>query len=133
MLRSWRLIPIWFWSNFLVGYCRLTNVPRCMRMINTFTQWLPSAMGDLNLIAEMVDRLLTHSPWLFIYKRQVCLIRGLIVYFYGKRLRKDVTLQFGSKFSQGKLRTHCWTRHENTIYFESEAAIREYVVLIDYT
>ncbi|MFC1888923.1 lasso peptide biosynthesis protein [Thermodesulfobacteriota bacterium] len=103
-------------------------------MIRFLARVLPSKRGSLDRYSSRINGLLQRFPNLFfIGKRQRCLIRGFLLFFFGKRLNQDVRLRFGSKRENGILRTHCWIVQGGTIRFDDEESIGQYVVLVEYS
>jgi hypothetical protein len=92
----------------------------------------PLQEESLDNFSNKIDLLLRRLPFLFLCRKQKCLIRGFLLYFYGKRLGMDICLRFGSQWEQGKLKNHCWIIQEGIIRYEAENVIREYVTIIEY-
>jgi hypothetical protein len=112
---------------------RIFGVPKTIRFILFFAGALRLRKGSLDRYSEEINSLLCRFPNLFfIGKRQRCLIRGFLLYFYGKRLNQDICLRFGSKLESGILRTHCWIVQQGMSRFEDEDSVGHYVVLVEY-
>ena len=127
-------LEVWFWSSFFVGCSHFCGVPKTIRVIQHLAQALPLQEGDIDFFSQKVDLVLRRLfPFLFLARKQNCLTRGFLLYFYGKRLGQDICLRFGSQFDHGKLKTHCWILEQGVIRFEVEEVIRDYVVLIEYS
>lgn len=126
------LLEVCFWCNFFVGWSRFRGVPQTIRLIRRLAQAFPLRKGAIHIFSERVNLLLRRLPFLFLARHQSCLIRGFLLYFYGKRLGIDICLHFGSQLDQGKFKTHCWILEQGIIRYEVEEVIRDYVVLVEY-
>lgn len=124
---------LWLWSNFFVLCSRLWGVSGAVRIILLLVSISPPRKGTLENISDRMDALLGgRLSFLFLAKRQPCLIRGFILYYYGKRFRLDVGLRFGCRQKDGVLQTHCWIVRDGVVLFERNGVIDKYVVLVEY-
>lgn len=124
---------LWLWSNFFVLCSRLLGVPGAICVIRLLVSVMPPRKGTLESISDKLDALLGgRLSFLFLAKKQRCLIRGLILFYYGKRLRLDVGLRFGCRRKDGMLKTHCWIVRDGVVLFERKGVIDNYVVLVEY-
>lgn len=124
---------LWFWSNFFIFCSRLLGVSGAVRTIHLLVSVLPHRKGTLESISDKLDALLGgRLSFLFLAKKQRCLIRGFVLFFYGKRFRLDVGLRFGCRRKDGILVTHCWIVRDGEVLFERQSVIDDYVVLVAY-
>ena len=121
-----------FWSNFLTVTARLKGVTFTIRMIQWASHRMPLQTGSLSEYSEQIDGLVKTLPFLFINRKQKCLIRGLVLYFMGKRLKLNVILHFGSKIENQRFNTHCWISQDGQIRFEVDEVIQQYTSLVRY-
>ena len=126
------LLGIWFWSNFFIGWSRFCGVTKTIRLARRLARAFPLQEELLDSFSKKADLLLCCLPFLFLDRKQGCLIRGFLLYFYGKRLGLKVRLHFGSQWKQGKLRNHCWIVQQGVVRYEVEEVIRDYVTIIEY-
>jgi hypothetical protein len=138
------VIPMWFhigsaymgilfWGNMLTASARWRGVTPTVRMITWMASRLPATRGEFGHYSGRIDALLKNVPFLFVAHRQKCLIRGLLLFFFGKRRKLDVQLHFGSKIDHQKFNTHCWIVLDGKIHFEVDDVIRQYTTLIEYS
>ncbi len=126
-------LGIVFWSNLFIGWSCLHGVSKTIFLVHRLARALPLNKGSLDGFSDKVNLLLRLLPFLFLGRKQGCLLRGFLLYFYGKRLNMDVRLRFGSQWGHGKLKTHCWILQEGVVRFETEDVIRDYVMLLEYS
>jgi hypothetical protein len=128
-------IGILIWSNLFTGFSRLRGISGAIRLIRLIASALPMHKGLLNTFSEIIDLNLSRIPYLFFARKQKCLIRGLLLYFYGKRMGENIHLTFGCKWEDKErrnLKTHCWIVHNGNIRFEVSNIIDNYVTLVEY-
>jgi len=126
-------IGILVWGNILAVSARWRGVTPTVRFIKRMTPWLPSAKGDLDDYSDRIDGLLKMVPFLFYARRQGCLIRGLLLFFFGKRRKLAIELHFGSKIVDQTFNSHCWIILDGEIRFEVDSVIQQYTTLVEYT
>ena len=126
------LMTVWFWSNFFVQWSHFRGVPGTIRLIRRLARTLPKRQRSIEGYLHKLNLLLNHMPFLFPARKQGCLIRGFLLFFYGKRFDMDVRLCFGAKWSQDELKTHCWILEQGFARFEVTDVIKDYVVLVEY-
>ena len=127
--RSFSIVAL---GNFLVIASQLKGVTGAIRLIRTLSAWFPSEKGRIDDYSTHTDRLIKKWPFLFLCHKQICLIRGLLLFFYGKRRNLDVRLNFGSRRIDHRFDTHCWIIQNGVIRFEVEDVIRQYTILVEY-
>jgi len=103
-----------------------------VRVIKKIASWLPLYAGDLDQYSIRIDKLRENLPFLFFAHRQGCLIRGLLLLFFGKRRKLNVQLHFGSKIVDQRFDTHCWISLDGKVRFEVDEVVRQYTPLIEY-
>jgi len=88
----------------------------------------------LDLDSERIERCYSRFRYLFIARRQKCLIRGFLLYFYGKRARADVRLIFGAAKSEnhGSPKWHCWITEAYQLKFEVSEVIGKYTPFLEF-
>jgi hypothetical protein len=126
------ILGILLWGNTFTAFSRWKGITATTRFICRMGESLPLSKGDLKAYSKRIDILLDRFPFLFLAGKQRCLVRGLLLYFFGKRRRIDIRLQFGSKKTDKGLDTHCWISHDRKIQFEVEEVIRQYTLLVEY-
>ncbi len=126
-------IGVLLWGNALAVAARWQGVTPTVRLIKKIAPWVPISKGGLGEYSDRIDALLKNFPFLFYAHRQVCLIRGLLLFFFGKRRKLDIRLHFGSKIVNGEFNTHCWILLDGEIRFEVDEVIRQYTTLIEYS
>ncbi len=124
---------ILFWSNFFIVFSRFCGVTKTIRVIEVFVRILPLKEKSFCDISEKAESLYQRTPFLFIAKKQKCLIRGFLLFFFGKRMGLDICLRFGCQWENNILKTHCWILENNIVRFEVDEVIKEYDTLVDYT
>jgi len=127
-------IILLMWTNFFIVISRVQGVPKTVKIIKKIVQLIPkqSTYESLDEISKQVDFLYNHFSFLFIAKKQKCLLRGFLLFFYGKRMERDVCLRFGCQWEDNNLKVHCWILENNDVRFELEDVIAEYETLLDY-
>jgi hypothetical protein len=125
-------IGILFWGNTFTTISRRKGITTTVRYIGRLGRVLPLPKGDLEAYSDNIDILFDTFPFLFLAAKQRCLLRGLLLYFFGKRRRIDIRLQFGSKRTDNGLETHCWISHGRKIQFEVKEVIEQYTPLVEY-
>jgi len=125
-------LGILFWGNLLTVAARWQGVTRTVRFIKKIASWLPLYAGDLDQYSIRIDKLRENLPFLFFAHRQGCLIRGLLLLFFGKRRKLNVQLHFGSKIVDQRFDTHCWISLDGKVRFEVDEVVRQYTPLIEY-
>ena len=126
-------IAILFWSNLFIIMSRFYGVTATIRAINWLGRMLPLKTKLLDTVSDRADILYQRFPFLFVARRQKCLIRGFLLFFFGKRMGVDICLRFGCQLENSLLKTHCWILENNIIRYEVDEVVKEYVTLIDYT
>lgn len=126
------ILGIFLWGNTFTAISRLKGITATVKLICRIGESLPLAKGDLGTYSNSIDLLLERFPFLFLCRKQHCLLRGLLLYFFGKRLGIDIRLHFGSKKTDSGFDTHCWIAHGRQIQFEVEKVIKQYTRLIEY-
>jgi hypothetical protein len=125
-------LGILLWGNTFAVVSRRKGITATIRFIRLIGESLPLSKGDLGAYSNNIDTLLDRFPFLFLARKQRCLLRGLLLYFFGKRRGIDIRLQFGSKKTDSGLDTHCWISHGRKIRFEVEEVIKQYTLLVEY-
>ena len=131
-MKPFTILGILLWGNLFIAVSRRIGITATIRFICRIGESLPLTKGDLGAYSNSIDILLDRFPFLFLARKQRCLVRGLLLYFFGKRRRIDIRLQFGSKKTDTGLDTHCWISHGRKIQFEVEAVIKQYTLLVEY-
>jgi hypothetical protein len=126
------IFGILLWGNTFAAVSRRKGITATVRFICRLGKLLPLSKGDLGAYSNSIDILLDRFPFLFLARKQRCLLRGLLLYYFGKRRRIDIRLQFGSKKTENGLDTHCWISHGRKIQFEVEEVIKQYTLLVEY-
>lgn len=126
-------ITIWFWSNFFILLSRLYGVTKTIRIIKRIVRMMPLESLSLDTLSDKIDLLHQRMPFLLLAKKQKCLIRGFLLFFYGKRLGLDIWLRFGCQWEGDQLKTHCWILESGVVRYEVDEVIKEYETLFDYT
>lgn len=126
-------IGILFWANVLTISARWRGVTPTVRLIKRLASRSLLAKGEFGDYSDRIDGLLKNASFLFHAHRQRCLIRGLLLFFFGKSRGLDVRLRFGSKVENRKFETHCWIVLDGKIRFEVDDVIRRYTTLIEYS
>lgn len=93
---------------------------------------MPLESLSLDTLSDKIDWLHRHMPSLLLAKKQKCLIRGFVLFFYGKRMGLDTRLRFGCQWEGDLLKTHCWILEDGVVRFELDEVIKEYETLYDY-
>ena len=128
-------LGVLIWSNLFTGFSRLRGISGTIRLIRLIVSALPMHKVSLDTVSIKIDLIINRVPCLFIAKKQKCLIRGLLLYFYGKRMGQNIHLTFGCKWEDKErrnLKTHCWIIHNGNIRFEVSNIIDNYVTLVEY-
>jgi len=125
-------LGILIWGNFFMALSRLRGVTQTIHLIRLVSDKLALHKGRLDAYADKIDWLFRRLPFLFLSKKQGCLIRGFLLYFFCKRRRFKVQLHFGCRLEKGMLHTHCWIVQDGYICFEVEDVIRRYTTLVEY-
>jgi len=128
-------LGILIWSNLFTGFSRLRGISGTIRLIRLVVSALPMYKVSLDTVSKKIDLIINRVPCLFIARKQKCLIRGLLLYFYGKRMEQNIHLTFGCKWEDKErrnLKTHCWIVHNGNIRFEVNDIIDKYVTLVEY-
>lgn len=126
------MLGILLWGNLFMVLSRHRGITATIHFIGRGCRLLPMAKENLGAYSSRIDFLLERFPFLFMGRKQRCLLRGLLLYFFGKRRRMDIRLQFGSKASETGFDTHCWITHEQKVRFEVEEVINQYTLLVEY-
>lgn len=95
---------------------------------------LPRHDSPLEADSERIERCYSRLRYLFIARKQKCLIRGFLLYFYGKRAGKDVRLIFGAAPSErcGSPKWHCWIVEASRLKFEVPEVIETYTPFLEF-
>ena len=131
-MKIFSIFGILLWGNLFTALSRLRGITATMQFIRRASNLLPLSKGDVGAYSDRIDTLFGRFPFLFIARKQRCLLRGLLIYFFGKRRQLDVRLQFGSKKANAGFDTHCWIALGRQVYFEVEDVIKQYTVLVEY-
>ncbi len=131
--KDFSVLEIWFWSNFFIAWSRIQGVPSTIHLICRMSQACPSQGKLLDSTSEQINLLIGRFPFLFLARKQRCLIRGFLLFFQGKRTREDVRLRFGCHWEQGRLKTHCWILQKGVVRFEVQKVMKDLVTLVEYT
>jgi hypothetical protein len=129
IIRSFSIVAL---GNILMIASQMKGVTTAIRLIRTLAEWFPLETGCIDDYSIQIDRLIKKWPFLFLCHKQNCLIRGLLLFFYGKRCKMDVRLNFGSRRINHRFDTHCWIVQNGVIRFEVEDVIRQYTTLVEY-
>jgi hypothetical protein len=111
---------------------KIAGVPGAIRMARLLARLFPLRSGDLERDAERLDRLLDRYPRRFLRRRKRCLVRGVYLYFQGKRMRQGMRLRFGCRSEGGKLASHCWLIQDGAVRFEDPDPLLDFVVLEEF-
>ena len=125
-------IGILIWGNLLPFVSRIKGISPTIRLIRRLAALAPADGCCIEDYSRSIDRLVKRKPFLFWARHRTCLIRGLLLYYFGKRNRLEVRLSFGSKPAARGFDTHCWIVLEGTIRFEVDEVIKQYTPLIEY-
>jgi hypothetical protein len=123
---------ILLWGNLLTIVSRLRGITATIKFIDGAVDLLPLANGELGAYSNSIDVLFDRFPFLFLARKQRCLLRGLLIYFFGKRRGLDIRLQFGSRKTKTGLDTHCWITLDRCVQFEVKEVIDQYTMLVEY-
>lgn len=95
---------------------------------------LPPRNSPLEADSERIERCYARFRHLFVARGQKCLIRGFLLYFYGKRAGKDVRLIFGAAPSEdsGAPKWHCWIVEARQLKFEVPEVIGAYTPFLEF-
>jgi hypothetical protein len=98
------------WGDCFVLASRLMGLARTARLIKALAWLLPTRKTDLGRVARRLSRADKRFGPAFLAGNRPCLIRGLVLYFYGKRMRRPVRLVVGGRRQEGtdSLLWHCW-------------------------
>lgn len=113
---------------------RLFGIPLTVRLIGRCARRLVLADISLDRLSERIDRSYDRYRYLYIARRQKCLIRGLLLYFYAKRAHLDVRLIFGAADSGpgAPPKWHCWIALGDQVKFEVPDVIGTYTPFVEY-
>ncbi len=125
-------LALLLWSNLFVALTRVFGVPKTMGYIRLLAQTRPIPPGSLDGVSRKVDALRKTFGFLLLARKQPCLIRGLSIYFYGKRMDLPVSLCFGARLQSGSLKGHCWIREQGMLRFEVEDVIEQFATFLEY-
>ncbi len=125
-------LALLLWSNLFVALTRIFGVPKTMGYIRDLAETLPLSPGSLEAVSRKVDALRKTFRFLLLARKQPCLIRGLSIYFYGKRMDLPVSLCFGARLQSGSLKGHCWIREHGILRFEVEDIIEQFATFLEY-
>jgi len=125
-------VRIWFWCNVLMLVRKGAGVPGAVRAAAVLARAFPLAGGGLEETSARLDRLLERHPRLFLRRRKRCLVRGVFLYFQGKRMRMDVVLRFGCRAEQGRFLSHCWLVQDGRVRCEDPDGVRDFVLLQEF-
>lgn len=115
-------------------WSRLCGLAATIALINRWADRLRLAEISLDDVSERVERAYARYRFLFVARRQKCLIRGFLIFFYAKRARMDIRLIFGAA-DDGKGRPpkwHCWIVADNEVKYEMQDVIDTYTPFIEY-
>jgi hypothetical protein len=125
-------LSILLWGNLLVGVSQAKGVTKAIRFINYLGNLFPQTGIKLDQYSSLIDKLIKRCPFLLIAGKQACLIRGLLLYFFGKRNGLNIKLCFGSKQTNRGFDTHCWIVCDGRILYEVDKVIKQYTTLVEY-
>jgi hypothetical protein len=131
MKLSW-IFSILFWGNLLIAISRFRGVTTTTRIARRAGRLFPISNGKLGDYSDKIDLLLRKVPFFFIARKQRCLVRGFLIYFFGKRRQMQVHLHFGSRKTDIGFDSHCWITHNTNVRFEVEDVIKQYTTLVEY-
>lgn len=106
------------------------GITKTIRWMQRLTTQYPAHTGDISAYSDKIDKIVKKHPFLF--GPQICLIRGLMLFYFGKRRGMNVQLKFGSKIVPDGFETHCWIVLDGKVHFEVDEVIRQYVTLVEY-
>lgn len=115
---------------------RLFGVASTVGLIRRCAAGQPRLSGvPLEEISLKIDLWCGRYPYLFVGRSQKCLIRGYLLYFYGKRSGRPVQLIFGASESAARqtVKWHCWIMEEGRIKFEVPEVIGDYTPFLEYS
>lgn len=118
-----------------IGWSRVKGVTGTIRLIKKMAHFLPPVKPGAEEISEEITFLHKRFPFLFLAKDQKCLIRGFLLFFYGKRMGLNMRLRFGCCWDDDKddMKVHCWILLENKYFYEIAEVIDEYELLVEYS
>ena len=116
-----------------MGCSRLMGVPKTVKLIKRLSLMLPLDGESLNHISENIDLIYKRTRYLLLAQKQKCLIRGFLIFFYGKRLGAAIRLVFGVQMEDRDPKWHCWLVEEENLLFEVDEVISRYVQMVEYT
>jgi hypothetical protein len=121
-------------SNVFVLWSRLFGVRPTIRLIQAWARRLKLADASLDGVSDCIERSYRRYRVLFVARRQKCIVRGFLLYFYGKRARLDVRLIFGAAASEpGRApKWHCWIVLDDVVRFEVPEVIGQYTPFIEF-
>lgn len=127
-------------SNLFILWSRVFGVASTVRFIKLLARSLPFHDASLDVDSARIERCYKRFRYLFIARRQKCLIRGFLLYFYGKRARRDVRLIFGaaplenpdSRVDLASPKWHCWITEAHQLKFEVSEVIGQYTPFLEF-
>lgn len=131
-MKIFSFFSILLWGNLFTIVSRLRGITATIKFIGRAADLLPSSNGELGAYSNSINALFDGLPFLFIARKQRCLLRGLLIYFFGKRKDLDIRLQFGSRKTKIGFDTHCWISLDGQVQFEVKEVIDQYTALIEY-
>jgi len=122
-------------SNLFMLWNRFFGIPSTIKFIKRCAALTSSSDESLVSISNKVDKCSQCVPYLFLFGRQKCLIRGYLLYFFGKNTGQDIRLVFGATKINcfDFIGWHCWILEQDQIKFEVPAVIEKYVPFLEYT
>jgi hypothetical protein len=125
-------LSIWFFANLFIGWSWCAGIRKTIQLIRTLAPYFPLRNGKLEIFSKKIDVALSKIPFLFLARKQTCLIRGFLLFFYGKRLGEDIHFYFGCQWEQEIHKVHCWIEQNGQIQFEVPDVINKYTALMEY-
>lgn len=122
-------------SNLFMLWNRFFGISSTIKLIKRCATLTTASDESLESISNKVDKCRQRAPYLFLFRKQKCLIRGYLLYFFGKNTGRDIRLVFGATKTNcsGLVAWHCWILEQDQIKFEVPTVIEMYVPFIEYT
>lgn len=113
-------------------WSRFRGVSGTTRLIRYLAHRLVPLEECLDDTSQKLSCLHQKMPFIFFAAKQKCLIRGFVLFFYGKRMGIDIRLRFGCCWKNNDLKTHCWIMVQDGPCYETDEFLNEFEMLIDY-
>lgn len=111
---------------------RFRGVPGTIHLIRLLADRLAPLKACLDDTSRKLSCFHRKMPFLFFAAKQKCLIRGFVLFFYGKRMGIDIRLRFGCCWKNNEIKTHCWILVQDSPCYETAEFLEEFEMLIEY-